>query len=180
MSAGGGSSAGGGGGTTQAITFDADGGCEFHLDAGYGDAVLVRGTSTSLGTIDYFLEGYSAGASQLSGLQAFTNSQFSFSGVPANIFDSGLWAWSGSNQPIVVGQLYSGDNIDMPMKTTPLVNYRISFNSGPQLSCPNGDGTGTFVYSTFLTSLPYGGDVEFDFHCPSIGFDVHGCHHVRW
>ncbi len=141
------------------------------------DIISVHGHAGAVGYVDFSIRGYSAGFSGGSGIQRFTGNDYQSTNLPPGIWDTGLWMWSTSGSPIVVGQEYIGDNVDQYSGPHPYVNFRV-LGDGPSATCPPGAGTGRFTFSRFDGHYP-GLLVEgvYAFSCPPSSIEVVGCFH---
>jgi hypothetical protein len=135
-----------------------------------------------LGTVNYSMRGYSAGASGKTGIQRFTNTADGVTGLPAKAvngnWDTGLWVWNNPT-PVVLGTEYTGTNLDTAFSQSPFIEFRIS-TDGPYIECPFRAGVGRFMFLKFGNVSPES-PVEgvYEFSCPDAGVSVRGCFHYQ-
>lgn len=142
---------------------------ELYGQGNLGDAISVHGTVADLGSVDYVIWGYSAGATDANGLQRFTNTYYGKQNAPDNLFDTGLWAWTDT-PTVEDGRKYFPGGVVR-------LDFRVSVDDGTrQIGCISGQA-GFFVFTSFggdiPTRKPYTGYYEFE--CPDANIHVHGC-----
>ncbi len=146
------------------------------------DIVSVHGLAGQLGVVNYSMRGASAGASGEYGIQRFTNAAYGTTNLPPvaskGDWDTGLWAWS-SFEPVTVGTVYQGTNLDKALNNKPFFDLRIS-TDGPYIACKTGAGSGRFVFTRFgNVSREHPVEGMYEFGCPDAGVVVSGCFHYQ-